>query len=221
MASVRHIATDLSEMQIPQEYTVTSSNQQFLQADIQHPARLLLFASPRQSSSCRTVTTGLLMAPLKPAQTSSTRCIPYHPRPETVLSCVYALLANKSHCLFAEVKRLVGTPPVTLLLDFERAASLVFPDTVIKGCFFHLCQKVYRLWPLVIWPLTMQRRLLTYSLTNFQMNYSPSWTTSSALTSAAVHDMHGRRSPSFPLAFWSMWDRMQDRPLHAMHQQLS
>ena len=75
------IPTDLSEMPIPQEYTVTSSNQQFLQADLQDPARLLLFASPEAVQLLQDSNHWfyLLMVHSKPAQTSSTRCIPSTP----------------------------------------------------------------------------------------------------------------------------------------------
>ena len=126
-------------MQIPQEYTVTSSNQQFLQADIQDPARLLLFASPEAVQLLQDSDHWFVDGTFKTCPDLFYQLYTIHAlKQDRVLPCVYALLANKSQptyeCLFAEVKRRVA----------YIAASLVFPDTVIKGCFFHLCQNVYR-----------------------------------------------------------------------------
>ena len=236
------IPTDLSEMPIPQEYTVTSSNQQFLQADLQDPARLLLFASPEAVQLLQDSNHWFVDGTFKTCPDLFYQVYTIHAlKLDRVLPCVYVLLANKSQptyeCLFAEVKRLVDTPPVTLLMDFERAAynaaSLVFPDTVIKGCFFHLCQNVYR----QVQSNGLQAVYGANTEIAIQARMIPSLAFVDPGNAEEALDLlsdqlpdelqpimdyfeciyfgrrtrHGRRSPSFPLAFWSMWDRMQDR----------
>ncbi|XP_055639888.1 uncharacterized protein LOC129777565 isoform X1 [Toxorhynchites rutilus septentrionalis] len=67
--------------------------------------------------------------------------------------CVYILLTKKNEQTYLEMfnilKRLVpDMAPERILLDFEKAcmnaARIVFPETEIKGCYFHLCQSIIR-----------------------------------------------------------------------------
>ena len=51
--------------------------------------------------------------------------------------------------VFEQVERVVdGFAPAPLLMDFEDAAfntaAVVFPDNVVKGCFFNVCFNVYK-----------------------------------------------------------------------------
>ncbi|CAF1314959.1 unnamed protein product, partial [Didymodactylos carnosus] len=70
-----------------------------------------------------------------------------------ILPAVYVLLPGKKQCLyktmFKELKNLVPDfDPLNVMIDFERATINVikslFPTTVLNGCFFHLCQNIYR-----------------------------------------------------------------------------
>ncbi|CAF1296683.1 unnamed protein product [Adineta steineri] len=70
-----------------------------------------------------------------------------------ILPAVYVLLPGKKQILyknmFKELKNLVPDfDPLNVMIDFERASmnaiKNLFPTTVLNGCFFHLCQNVYR-----------------------------------------------------------------------------
>ena len=68
------------------------------------------------------------------------------------IPCIYALLPDKTQITYnkfiQEVENLTNCSPVSAMIDFERAmlnALIVhFPETDVKGCFFHLCQNIYR-----------------------------------------------------------------------------
>ena len=69
-----------------------------------------------------------------------------------VVEC-YALLPNKernTYVLFLrQVQQLTnGASPATIMIDYEQACigatPLVFPNTTVFGCFFHLCKSVNR-----------------------------------------------------------------------------
>ena len=70
-----------------------------------------------------------------------------------LLPCLFILLTHKSaeiyDIMWSEVKKLCpDSTPSHLIVDFERAAiipfSVQYPDTQIKGCFFHLTQNFWR-----------------------------------------------------------------------------
>ena len=69
-----------------------------------------------------------------------------------IIGC-YALLRHKNRetyvRLLEEVLRLTnGVSPETVMIDFEQACiaalAVVFPDTLVYGCLFHLSQSVFR-----------------------------------------------------------------------------
>jgi hypothetical protein len=70
-----------------------------------------------------------------------------------VIPCIYALLPNKTQRTYEKLLHALNgivapLNPQTILIDFEKAAQnafhVVFPNALIKGCFFHLCQNIYR-----------------------------------------------------------------------------
>ena len=70
-----------------------------------------------------------------------------------VFPCLYAVMSNKKQSMytdfFEQVREYVsGRSPKTVTIDFEMAAinalKLIFPDTKINGCFFHLKQSLFR-----------------------------------------------------------------------------
>ena len=72
---------------------------------------------------------------------------------EKVVPCLFALLPNKTgHTygrLMAEVDaNMNGHAPTDFLFDFEQAAfnaaRNTFPGVEVKGCFFHLCQNIWK-----------------------------------------------------------------------------
>ena len=70
-----------------------------------------------------------------------------------VVPCVFALLPNKRQDtyerLFQALRELQdGLSPRSVMIDFElatrNALQQAFPDVVVKGCFYHLSQSIYR-----------------------------------------------------------------------------
>lgn len=69
-----------------------------------------------------------------------------------VVGC-YALLPNKQRDTYVVFLRQVqqltnGSSPGTIMIDYEQACigaiPVVFPNTTVFGCFFHLCKSVFR-----------------------------------------------------------------------------
>ncbi|XP_071943684.1 uncharacterized protein [Antedon mediterranea] len=68
-----------------------------------------------------------------------------------VVPLVYALLRNKTQPTYIRVleviRQLGDFNPTTIRIDYEMAARnalrQVFPDAQIKGCLFHLCQRIH------------------------------------------------------------------------------
>ena len=67
--------------------------------------------------------------------------------------CLYALLPNKTEQTYSKFLKAItsvsdNAQPSRILLDFERAAvnafTSAFPESSIKGCYFHLCQAFLR-----------------------------------------------------------------------------
>ena len=162
-----------------------------------------------------------------------------------VLLCVYALLVNKTQptyqCIFEEVKWLGdGSAPATLLMDFEcaalNAAAAVFPDTVVKGCLFHLCQNVYkhiqseglqtlyreddniaihaRMIPFFAFiPPDQAEAALGLHSDELPDQVSPV-VDYFECTYFGHHGRRGWRGVSFPIALWTMWNRVHQHLQH-------
>jgi len=71
----------------------------------------------------------------------------------TCIPLVYALLPDKTqttYTKFLTVLKVLNSSlkPTTLMIDFEQAvqksASEVFPDCLLRGCFFHFSQSIWR-----------------------------------------------------------------------------
>ncbi|CAF4144880.1 unnamed protein product [Rotaria sordida] len=70
-----------------------------------------------------------------------------------ILPAVYVLLPGKKQCLYKEmlqeIKNLAPNfDPPNVMIDFEcgsmKAIRNLFPTSNLYGCFFHLCQNIYR-----------------------------------------------------------------------------
>ena len=70
-----------------------------------------------------------------------------------IFPCIFALLPNKTEITYRRLMDAIsnltnGRAPDDILIDFERGAlnaiNEVFPDTNVKGCFFHLCSNVWK-----------------------------------------------------------------------------
>ena len=82
-----------------------------------------------------------------------------------VFPCIYALFSNKRQSTYEEFFALINefcqTTPITMTFDFElaamNAAKVIYPETMMHGCFFHFSQSLYR----KIQALGMQKRYAT------------------------------------------------------------
>ncbi|XP_037049634.1 uncharacterized protein LOC119083925 [Bradysia coprophila] len=74
-------------------------------------------------------------------------------RNKTYVPCVYVLASGKDFFTYAEIFRKLKElqprlKPKTVMVDFEQAAmkaiQQTFPGVEVYGCFFHMCQCIYR-----------------------------------------------------------------------------
>ena len=73
---------------------------------------------------------------------------------DRIISCIYALLPDKSEDtyrrFFEEVRNTLDLEhsPQDIMIDFEiaaiNAAAATFEGAEMKGCFFHLCSKLWK-----------------------------------------------------------------------------
>ena len=71
---------------------------------------------------------------------------------DRVIPCIYALLPNKQQTTYARFFDVLldgdRLQPQTVMVDFEiavlNAVRGSFPNSTLKGCFFHFCQAIYR-----------------------------------------------------------------------------
>lgn len=118
------------------------------------PGRMLIFSTRRNlqllSQSHEWLTDGTFStAPALFQQLYTVHIVQFN----TVIPVVYALLPNKTRATYEkmlqELKNLVpGLQPQQLMADFELAAmqafDIEFPGIIKTGCYFHLCQNVWK-----------------------------------------------------------------------------
>ncbi|XP_064467768.1 uncharacterized protein LOC135378621 [Ornithodoros turicata] len=151
------LPTSLSELTIPAEYAMKNDGTQFLLYDsgLGHTERVIIFGSPAMLSALRSSDFWLADGTFKVAPQLFFQLYPVHCRVNgSVLPAVYALMTHKTTTayitLLTALKNECGheNQPDVVVLDFEQAAinafQDVFPNTVVRGCFFHLSQCIYR-----------------------------------------------------------------------------
>lgn len=148
-------STDLLELVIPAEYTVTSKGDQFLLFDSGSSSdRILIFSTEKNLELMQKCdhwyADGTFKSAPKPFQQVFTiHGIKY----DNVIPTIYALLTNKQKDTYIEVLKNIkllkpGLNPKTIMTDFETAQisafQEVFPGIESRGCFFHFCQCIWR-----------------------------------------------------------------------------
>ncbi len=146
---------NLTQLIIPNEYTLTANGNPFLLHDSgPSPDRILIFSTLRnldlmaQSHHWFADGTFKVTPPLF-SQVYTIHVIKYH----NVIPTVIVLMPNKTEAsynrVFNALKNLNGNlNPRTIMTDFElasiKAFKRAFPNAEQRGCFFHLTQCVFR-----------------------------------------------------------------------------
>lgn len=155
-AEVAHpIPTNISSMIIPDVYKYTLDKEPFLLYDgVDEEDRILIFSTKANLEVLKQSKNWFGDGTFKVVPELFFQLYTIHALTEDiVIPCVYALLPDKKEStynkLLSEVRRLNSDfEPETFLIDFENAAKSaiqkVFPDIVVKGCFYHLSQNIYR-----------------------------------------------------------------------------
>ena len=139
----------LEELQIPIEFQRTAKNDVFLLYDSgPELRRILIFGTQRNVEMLKLAHIWLADGTFKTAPILFEQVYVIHalrggPEPLRdghLLPSLFVLLTNQQLCPLAQ--------PTHMLMDFEKAAINSFlhywPHTVVKGCFFHLTQNIFR-----------------------------------------------------------------------------
>ena len=144
------------DMVIPDAYQTTSQGERFLQYDSGRgdPQRMLIYSTNRNLDNLQESRHWFLDGTFKTVPSVFYQLYTIHfERHHQIYPSVYCLLLNKRQDtyqeLFARLKTLrPNLNPETSLMDYEIASHAAFhtefPNTQVKGCYFHLCQSVYR-----------------------------------------------------------------------------
>ncbi|RWS18371.1 hypothetical protein B4U80_11540, partial [Leptotrombidium deliense] len=145
----------LQELVIPEKYTKTRKGDDFLFFDSgPGPERIIIFATNKAidllSGSDHWYADGTFKtSPLIFGQIYTIHGIKNH----EVIPAVYGLLPNQLEStydnLFAALKaKAPSLNTSNIMTDFELGARNAFrsffPNSIVRGCFFHFCQAIYR-----------------------------------------------------------------------------
>ena len=139
---------------IPDQYTLTTTGEQFLQIDTQMGGRFLMFGTDTSieflSHSPDWFMDGTFAT--VPPQFMQLYTIHGLQNGRNAIG-LYALLRNKDEATYEHMLNHVSAltnraVPQSINIDYERAAigaaEIVYPNSNKRGCFFHLSQNVYR-----------------------------------------------------------------------------
>lgn len=138
---------------IPEEYKFTLSNHRFLLYDNYSIERMLIFSTENNLHLLSTHRKWFCDGTLKTCPLLFYQIYSIHAKINySIVPLVYALLPRKNENtyneLFQFISRNITSQPLSICVDFEKSAinSLTnhFPNTSIKGCYFHLCQAFWR-----------------------------------------------------------------------------
>ena len=128
--------------------------EQFLLYDSQDESRILIFATQACLNQLQNSAHWFIDGTFKTVPSLYTQLYTIHCLTSgQIVPCIYALLPDKREATYRRVIAglLHARPnlqPQSVLVDYERAAvnalQNAFPQTNVKGCFFHLSQNIYR-----------------------------------------------------------------------------
>jgi len=150
--------TCLSDLHIPDTYTVTTSGEEFLLSNTGEADRILIFSTTANLRCLENSTQWHADGTFKSAPGIFTQLYTIHcVRNGSTFPCVFALLPNKAERtydrLLENVKTLadergINLNPEEIMSDFEvgfmNAFKRKFPRAQQKGCFFHFSQCLWR-----------------------------------------------------------------------------
>ena len=152
----------LEELQIPIEFQRTAKNDVFLLYDSgPQLRRILIFGTQRNLEMLRLARIWLADGTFKTAPILFEQVYVIHalrggpkPLPDGhLLPSLFVLLTNKTQDIYMKMWEAIQqlcplAQPTHMLMDFEKAAINSFlhywPHTIVKGCFFHLIQNIFR-----------------------------------------------------------------------------
>ena len=124
-----------------------------------HLPRIIVFASDRMLQILQESTTWIMdgtfkVAPRLVFQLYTIHAVVQRGTGTETYPCVYALLPNKTTETYVRLLNVVRNAqpmqatPTMIMIDFENASKAavnqVFPNATVSGCFFHLCQSLWR-----------------------------------------------------------------------------
>ena len=143
--------------QLPPEYQVTSAGERSLIHDsgIGDEKRILIFGSPDTLQLLRESPYWFGDGTFKVCPIIFSQVYTLHGLvQDRIIPCIYALLPDKSENIyrrfFEEVRNTLDLEhsPQDIMIDFEigaiNAAAATFEGKEMKGCFFHLCSKLWK-----------------------------------------------------------------------------
>lgn len=142
--------------EIPDSLKVTLSGSDFLLYDNQTPGdRLLIFSTSRSLSLLRTQSSWFCDGTFRTCPLIFEQLYTIHVAVnDGVVPVAYVLLPNRTTSTYNKMWECLKTlkpqvlQPARIIVDFEKAAissiRKQFPNTTIRGCYFHLSQSVWR-----------------------------------------------------------------------------
>ncbi|XP_072177746.1 uncharacterized protein [Diadema setosum] len=144
----------VEELEIPNDEALSLAGERFLLHDSgrEDPHRFIIFATDRNLRLLDNSANWFADGTFQVVPSIFFQLWTVHAVHEgRVVPLVYALLPNKTEETYSRVLRALlehgDFHPRTVLIDFELAAKnafeRVFPDTAVKGCLFHLSQRIH------------------------------------------------------------------------------
>ena len=148
------LPSTVEDLVIPEEFRLTKAGENFVLYDSGPSAeRIVIFGTETNLSILESQTNWFVDGTfsVKPPLFSQVYTIhaAYNGK---VIPCIYSLLPNKSEATYTSLLQRIQClkptlKPTSITVDFDKAMlssiKTVFPETIIKGSFFHLCQCIY------------------------------------------------------------------------------
>lgn len=146
--------SSLGELQIPDDYRVTSNGTMFLLYDSEDEERIIIFGTQKLMQLLKDASVWYIDGTFKTVPQLFYQLYTIHIKVgNAVVPCIYSLLAHKTErtyvSLFQRIKSFMIDCRVEIIMsDFERAVvsavKQTFPNVIHKGCYFHFVQCLYR-----------------------------------------------------------------------------
>ncbi len=139
---------------VPQEFTTTNAGTPFLRWDSGDQDRILIFGSQEKLNALQNNAEWFMDGTFDCVPLIYGQLVTIHALVDGVcIPCIYAFLPDKTQATYTRLCQQLlningNLRPHTVLIDFEiavkNALEAVFPGVIVKGCFFHLSQNIWR-----------------------------------------------------------------------------